>query len=71
VLTLLGVLLAQGAVGYVQYVTDLPVALVLAHVLGACLVWIATLRVLAATRSLPTETSAPPSVAGLAVPVVS
>jgi len=43
---LLGVVLAQGLVGYVQYVTDLPVALVAAHVLGACLVWIATLRVL-------------------------
>jgi cytochrome c oxidase assembly protein subunit 15 len=46
---LLGVVLAQGLVGYVQYVTDLPVALVAAHVLGACLVWIATLRVFLAT----------------------
>jgi heme a synthase len=51
---LLGVVLGQGLVGYVQYVTDLPVALVAAHVLGACLVWIATLRVLLA--SLPTRT---------------
>jgi cytochrome c oxidase assembly protein subunit 15 len=50
VTVLLAVLLAQGLVGYVQYVTDLPVALVMAHVLGACLVWIATLRVLVATR---------------------
>ena len=47
---LLGVVLAQGLVGYVQYVTDLPVALVATHVLGACLVWIATLRVLLAAR---------------------
>ena len=51
---LLGVVLGQGLVGYVQYVTDLPVALVAAHVLGACLVWIASLRVLLA--SLPTRT---------------
>lgn len=42
---LLGVLLAQGAVGFVQYATDLPVLLVGVHVLGACLVWITTLRV--------------------------
>lgn len=41
---LLGVLLAQGLVGYVQYATDLPVLLVGMHVLGACLVWIAALR---------------------------
>lgn len=45
---LLGVVLAQGLVGYVQYLTDLPVALVAVHVLGACLVWVATLRVLLA-----------------------
>jgi len=45
---LLVVVLAQGAVGYTQYVTDLPVALVAVHVLGACLVWIATVRVLLA-----------------------
>ena len=50
VAVLLGVVLAQGLVGYVQYATDLPVTLVMAHVLGACLVWIATLRVLLATR---------------------
>jgi cytochrome c oxidase assembly protein subunit 15 len=51
---LLAVVLAQGAVGFVQYVTDLPVVLVGVHVLGACLVWIATLRVaLAAQSSLP------------------
>jgi len=49
-LVLLGVELAQGTVGFVQYVTDLPVLLVGLHVLGACLVWIATLRVLLATR---------------------
>ncbi len=47
----MAVVLAQGLVGYVQYATDLPVALVAAHVLGACLVWVAALRlVLAMTR---------------------
>jgi cytochrome c oxidase assembly protein subunit 15 len=70
VTTLLGVVLAQGLVGYVQYVTDLPVAVVLVHVLGACLVWIATLRVLVATAAQPAATGAAPSVAGVAVPAV-
>lgn len=41
---LLGIVLAQGAIGYIQYATGLPVAVVGAHVLGACLVWIAALR---------------------------
>lgn len=44
------VLLAQGAIGYVQYFTDLPEALVGAHMFGSCLVWIATLRVLLSLR---------------------
>jgi cytochrome c oxidase assembly protein subunit 15 len=42
--------LAQGAIGYVQYFTGVPAALVAAHVLGATLVWIATLRVVLALR---------------------
>jgi cytochrome c oxidase assembly protein subunit 15 len=45
---LLGVVLAQGLVGYVQYATNLPVALVAVHVLGACLVWVAALRLVLA-----------------------
>lgn len=48
VMILLLLVLAQGLIGFVQYATDLPVALVAAHVLGACLVWVATLRVLLA-----------------------
>jgi heme a synthase len=54
-LVLLGVVLAQGLVGYVQYATDLPIALVAAHVLGACLVWVAALRLVLAmtTRVAP------------------
>jgi cytochrome c oxidase assembly protein subunit 15 len=41
---LLGIVLAQGLIGFTQYLTDLPVALVGLHVLGAALVWIAALR---------------------------
>jgi cytochrome c oxidase assembly protein subunit 15 len=37
------VLFGQGLIGFVQYFTGLPVVLVGAHMLGACLVWIATL----------------------------
>jgi cytochrome c oxidase assembly protein subunit 15 len=50
---LLVVLLAQAGVGYVQYVTDLPVALVAVHVLGACLVWLAALHLLVGVRPAP------------------
>ena len=42
---LLGVALAQGALGYVQYFTGLPALLVTIHVLGAGLVWVAVLFV--------------------------
>ncbi|MDX3067133.1 heme A synthase, partial [Streptomyces sp. ND04-05B] len=49
------VLLAQGVVGYVQYFTDLPEILVGAHMLGSCLVWIATLRVLLSLRERPAD----------------
>ncbi len=38
---LLGVLLAQGTIGYIQYFTGVPVLLVGFHILGAVLVWIA------------------------------
>jgi heme a synthase len=34
----------QGAIGYVQYASDVPVGLVLTHVLGATLVWISVVR---------------------------
>jgi cytochrome c oxidase assembly protein subunit 15 len=47
---LLGVELAQGGVGYLQYFTGLPVLLVGAHLLGSQLVWIAALRVLLGMR---------------------
>jgi len=41
---LLGILLAQGSIGYVQYFTGVPVLLVGAHVAGATAVWAAALR---------------------------
>ncbi|HZF90712.1 COX15/CtaA family protein [Streptomyces sp.] len=47
------ILLLQGVIGYVQYFTDLPEVLVGAHMLGSCLVWIGTLRVLLALRERP------------------
>ncbi|RBQ19010.1 heme A synthase [Spongiactinospora rosea] len=50
-LILLGVELAQGVIGYVQYFTAVPAALVAMHVLGATLVWIATLAALHATST--------------------
>lgn len=48
---LLAVELAQGLIGFVQYFTGLPVILVGFHLLGACLVWIAALRLLLATST--------------------
>jgi cytochrome c oxidase assembly protein subunit 15 len=48
--TLLVVALTQAAIGYLQYFTGLPILAVALHVLGACLVWIATLRVWFALR---------------------
>ena len=47
---LLLVELAQGAVGYVQYFTGLPVLLVGAHLAGACVVLVAAVQVVLATR---------------------
>jgi len=46
---LCGVLLAQGAIGFVQYFTHLPWVLVGFHVAGACAVWVATLGLLRST----------------------
>jgi cytochrome c oxidase assembly protein subunit 15 len=47
---LLVVQLAQGVVGYVQYFTDLPIALVLLHMLGAVLVTAYTARLVWSVR---------------------
>lgn len=56
---LLTTLVLQAAIGYAQYFNDVPPLLVGLHVLGACLVWCATLNVLLRMRS-PLE-SAPGS----------
>jgi cytochrome c oxidase assembly protein subunit 15 len=55
---LLGVLLAQGAIGFVQYFTHLPWVLVAFHVSGACAVWLATLGLLGSTGSAGSAGSA-------------
>lgn len=52
---LLGVELAQGALGYVQYFLGVPQLLVMLHVLGAALVWIATLNVFVKLRERSAE----------------
>lgn len=51
--------LAQGLIGFVQYFTHLPVLLVGAHMLGACLVWVGTLNVLWSLRERPAHAAVP------------
>ncbi|MFB6629759.1 heme A synthase [Streptomyces sp. NPDC056362] len=53
---LLLVLLAQGAIGYVQYFTGVPELLVAAHMLGSSLMWIAVLRLALSLRERPVPT---------------
>jgi cytochrome c oxidase assembly protein subunit 15 len=54
---LLIVQLAQGLVGFVQYFTDLPVLLVLLHMLGAVLITASTARLVWAVRGPATTPS--------------
>jgi heme a synthase len=49
--SLLTVLVLQAAVGYTQYFTGVPAALVALHILGSCLVWIAVLMVVLHMRA--------------------
>lgn len=56
---LLGVELAQGAIGFVQYFTALPVLLVGFHLAGACAVWLAALNLLRTTRARADATPEP------------
>ena len=68
---LLAVELGQGLLGVVQYATGLPVLLVGAHLLGACLVWIAAVRLLLANTersALPPAEPGEPAAPGSAVP---
>jgi heme a synthase len=57
--TLLAVELAQGAIGFVQYFTDLPVVLVAVHLLGAALVSAALTWLLVSGRERPAPSPAP------------
>ena len=51
---LVGAIVAQGTLGYVQYAAGVPELLVGAHVLGSVLVWVAVLRFhLALTEPIP------------------
>jgi len=47
---MLGLIGAQGAIGYTQYFTGLPAGLVWVHVSGSLLIWIAVLRLMFAMR---------------------
>ncbi|MFI8876545.1 heme A synthase [Streptomyces sp. NPDC055243] len=58
------ILLAQGAIGYVQYFTDLPEVLVGLHMFGSCVVWIAVMRVLLSLRERPSGAAEVPSQTG-------
>lgn len=73
-LTLLVIELSQGLIGFVQYFTHLPVALVAAHMLGASLVWTGTVAVLLSIRNrpaLPAPTPSPPATRPATNPVPS
>jgi cytochrome c oxidase assembly protein subunit 15 len=52
---LLVVQLAQGLVGFVQYFSDLPIALVLVHMLGAVLITVYTARLVWSVRGPASE----------------
>ncbi|MGH9268587.1 MAG: heme A synthase, partial [Acidimicrobiales bacterium] len=55
---LLGVIAPQALVGYAQYFTGVPVLLVGIHILGASLVWIATVRLHLAMAGAPAAAGA-------------
>lgn len=58
--------LAQGLIGYVQYFTDLPIALVAAHLVGASVLLAVATRLVLVTRE-----RAPEPLAGRQLPIVS
>ena len=69
---LVGLVLAQGLLGYVQYAAGVPEILVGAHVLGSVLVWVAALRFhLALTEPIPAaEPVGPPTVPAPVAPAI-
>lgn len=68
---LVGVIVAQGTLGYVQYAAGVPEILVAAHVLGSVLVWVAVLRFhLALSEPLPaSDPPVRPAAATVAQPI--
>jgi cytochrome c oxidase assembly protein subunit 15 len=48
---LLAIAVVQGVIGYTQYFTGVPAALVIVHVIGACLVWVTVLFIPSALRT--------------------
>jgi cytochrome c oxidase assembly protein subunit 15 len=52
---LVGLLLAQGVIGMVQYFTGLPELLVALHLLGSCLTWVAVVALMFTTRTRSPE----------------
>lgn len=63
---LLALQLLQGAIGYTQYATGVPAALVGAHILGAALVWTTTVLIVVRARALPVSGAAPATDPGAA-----
>jgi cytochrome c oxidase assembly protein subunit 15 len=57
VAVLLGVEAAQAVIGYTQYFLHVPPLLVALHMLGACVVWLAALRVVLTVRARPVTTA--------------
>jgi cytochrome c oxidase assembly protein subunit 15 len=69
---LVGAIIAQGTLGYVQYATGVPELLVGAHVLGSVLVWVAALRFhLALTEPIPVDGRAPRPAAATVAPLTT
>lgn len=56
---LLAVVVAQGAVGYVQYFTGVPALLVGVHIVGALAVWIAATRLVLSASAVPADDRVP------------
>ncbi len=67
---LLGIELAQGLIGFVQYFTGVPAVLVGFHMFGACLVWLACLTVLATVAGRPAGAEAAASIGASAIRTV-
>lgn len=64
-LELAGLIIVQGAIGYTQYFLGVPAGLVLLHMLGAVLMWIAAFRLFFALRDrgpVPAAAPAPAAV---------